>query len=91
MNARRLLTFLAAALMTAGQTLIFAADTSARAQSTSPTVAAHGQPGALDHRAGPTRLAVAYRAWSTRAAKQPGFIDLRRVRPGANRTPRFLR
>ena len=44
MNARRLLTFLAAALITAGQTLVFAVDTSARAQSTSPTVAAHEQP-----------------------------------------------
>ena len=59
MNARRLLTFLAASLITAGQTLVFAVDTSARAQSTSPAVAAHEQPGALDHRAGTARLAVA--------------------------------
>ena len=44
MNARRLLTFLAAALITAGQALIFAVDTSASAPSTSPTVAAHEQP-----------------------------------------------
>ena len=40
MNARRLLTFLAAALITAGQTLVFAVDTSARAPNASQSAAA---------------------------------------------------
>ena len=39
MNTRRLLTFLAAILITAGQTLIVAADTAASAQSATPPVA----------------------------------------------------
>ena len=39
MNARRLLTFLAAVLITAAQTLIFAADTAASAQGATPPVA----------------------------------------------------
>ena len=39
MNARRLLTFLAAIFITAGQTLIFAVDTAASAQGATPPVA----------------------------------------------------
>lgn len=40
MNARRFLTFLAASLITAGQALIFAADTSASTPNASPSAAA---------------------------------------------------
>ena len=48
MNARRLLTILAAILITAGQTLILAADTAATAQGAEPSVASvlHSSAGA---------------------------------------------